>query len=183
MIHIIDVNSKDETLVRQMAQVLVDGFRHPTPSAWPTVEDGLEEVAECTEEGKICLAAVDQTNRVLGWVGGQHEYARVWELHPLVVNPAHHKQGIGRMLVEALEPRVKEKGGLTLVLGTDDHIGQTSIHGVDLYPNIWEHIPKIKNLHGHAFGFYQKVGFVIYGITPDANGLGEHDIMMAKRLS
>ena len=85
-------------------------------------------------------------------------------------------------MVEALEPRVKAKGGLTLILGTDDHIGQTSIHGVDVYPNVWEYVRDIKNLHGHAFEFYQKVGFVIYGIIPDANGLGEHDIMMAKRL-
>lgn len=182
MIQVIAVNPQDEAMRQQMARVLVEGFRHPAPDAWPTIEDALEEVEESFEEGKITLAAVDQANRVLGWIGAQHEYARVWELHPLVVDPAHHKKGIGRMLVEALEPRVKGKGGLTLILGTDDHIGQTSIFGVDLYPNIWEHIPKIQNLHGHAFGFYQKVGFVIYGLIPDANGLGEHDIMMAKRL-
>ncbi len=182
MVRIIEVDPNDKPLVQEMAQVLVDGFRHPAPDAWPTMDEGFEEVAECTEEGKICLAAVDEEGTVLGWVGGQHDYARVWELHPLVVKPTHHKQGIGRMLVEALEPRVKERGGLTLILGTDDHIGQTSIYGKDLYPNVWEYIPTIQNLDGHAFGFYQKVGFVIYGLIPDANGLGEHDIMMAKRL-
>lgn len=182
MIRIVDADPTDKLMVQMMAQLLVDGFRRPAPDAWPTIEEGLEEVAECTEEGKICLAAVDQDGAVLGWIGGQHEYARVWELHPLVVDPALHNRGIGRMLVEALEARVKERDGLTLVLGTDDHIGQTSIYGVDLYPNIWEHVRSIQNLDGHAYGFYQKVGFVIYGIIPDANGLGEHDIMMAKRL-
>lgn len=182
MIRIIDADPTDKRMVQKMAQVLVEGFRHPAPDAWPTIEEGLEEIAECTEEGKICLVAVDEDDAVLGWISGQHEYGLVWELHPLVVNPTRHKQGIGRMLVEALEVSVKERGGLTLVLGTDDHIGQTSIYGVDLYPNVWEHIRSIQNVHGHAFGFYQKVGFVIYGIIPDANGLGEHDIMMAKRL-
>lgn len=182
MIRIVDVEPTNESMRQQMAQVLLDGFRHPAPEAWPTMEAAHEEVAECMEDGKICLAAVDDTDQVCGWVGGQHDYALVWELHPLVVDPAHHKQGIGRMLVEALEQRVKAQGGLTLILGTDDHIGQTSIFGVDLYPNVWEHIPNIQNLDGHAFGFYQKVGFVIYGLIPDANGLGEHDIMMAKRL-
>lgn len=182
MIKVIEVDPQNMEMRQQMAHVLVEGFRHPAPDAWPTMEEGLEEVEDSFEEGNITLAAVDEKNDLVGWVGGQHEYARVWELHPLVVDPAYHKRGIGRMLVEALEPRVKEKGGLTLILGTDDHIGQTSIFGVDLYPNVWEHIPKIENLHGHAFGFYQKMGFVIYGLIPDANGLGQHDIMMAKRL-
>ena len=182
MIKVIEADPQNEEMRQQMAQILVEGFRHPAPDAWPTMEEGTEEVDDCFEEGNITLVAVDETNRVLGWVGAQHDYERVWELHPLVVDPACHKQGIGRMLVEALEPRVKVQGGLTLILGTDDHIGQTSIFGVELYPNIWEHIRDIENLSGHAFGFYQKLGFVIYGLIPDANGLGAHDIMMAKRL-
>ena len=182
MIQIIDVDPKNKAMRQQMAQVLVDGFRHPAPDAWPTLEDGEEEVAECLEEGNICIAAVDESETVVGWIGGQYEYGRVWELHPLVVAPSQHKKGIGRTLVAELEERVKAKEGLTLVLGTDDHIGQTSIYGLDLYPNVWEYVRDIENLHGHAFGFYQKVGFTIYGIIPDANGLGEHDIMMAKRL-
>jgi len=29
---------------------------------------------------------------------------------------------------------------------------------------------------------YQKCGFVIVGVVPDANGLGKPDILMAKRI-
>jgi hypothetical protein len=41
---------------------------------------------------------------------------------------------------------------------------------------------KIKNLHRHPFEFYQKAGFSIVGVVPDANGPGKPDILMAKRL-
>jgi aminoglycoside 6'-N-acetyltransferase I len=55
--------------------------------------------------------------------------------------------------------------------------------GVDLYPNVWEHIANIKNLGRHPYEFYQKVGFVIVGVVPDANGPGKPDIYMAKRVA
>ena len=68
------------------------------------------------------------------------------------------------------------------MLGTDDEIGQTSLGGVDLYPDIAGQISAIRNLHGHPYEFYQKCGFVIYGLLPDANGFGKPDILMAKRV-
>jgi GNAT superfamily N-acetyltransferase len=40
---------------------------------------------------------------IVGWIGGHHVYARVWELHPLVVARAAQKRGIGRALVADLE--------------------------------------------------------------------------------
>ena len=41
---------------------------------------------------------------------------------------------------------------------------------------------EIKNLKGHPYEFYQKVGFVLVGVIPDANGPGKPDIVMAKRV-
>jgi aminoglycoside 6'-N-acetyltransferase I len=79
-----------------------------------------------------------------------------------------------------LEKRVRERGGLTLWLGTDDEDNMTTLAGVNLYPNVFEHIATIKNLHGHPYEFYQKCGFVIVGVVPDANGPGKPDIYMAK---
>src|SRR6476661_2634127 len=57
------------------------------------------------------------------------------------------------------------------------------IGGIKQYdPNVWEHIAKIRNLRGHPYEFYQKMGFAIVGVMPDANGIGKPDIFMAKRL-
>jgi aminoglycoside 6'-N-acetyltransferase I len=100
----------------------------------------------------------------------------------LVVHPHHQRKGIGRALVADLEEQVRARHGLTLWLGTDDEDDRTSLSGVDLYPNPLEHLAQIVNLRGHPYEFYQKVGFVIVGVIPDANGLGKPDIFMAKRL-
>lgn len=32
------------------------------------------------------------------------------------------------------------------------------------------------------YEFYQKLGYAIIGVVPDANGLGKPDILMAKRV-
>ena len=81
-----------------------------------------------------------------------------------------------------LEERVRDHGGLTLWLGTDDENGMTTLADVNLYPNVWEHIAKMRNLRGHPFEFYLKLGFAIVGVLPDANGPGKPDIFMAKSL-
>ena len=97
-----------------------------------------------------------------------------------MVRVSQQGKGIGRALVDDLEARVKERGGLTITLGTDDVNYQTSLAGIDLFPNVWEHVAHIRNLKQHSYEFYQKQGYVIIGVMPDANGLGKPDILMAK---
>jgi len=84
--------------------------------------------------------------------------------------------------VADLEAQVRQRGGLTLMLGTDDEDGMTTLAGVDLYDDPCRHITTIRNLRGHPYEFYQKVGFTIVGVIPDANGPGKPDILMAKRV-
>jgi aminoglycoside 6'-N-acetyltransferase I len=127
--------------------------------------------------------AVTEDGCVLGWIGAIQEYdGQAWQLHPLVVHPLHQGIGIGRALVLDLEDRIRDQGGLTIYLGTDDEDGMTSLANTDLYPDVFSHLAKIKNLKKHPFEFYQKLGYVIIGVIPDANGLGKPDILMAKRL-
>lgn len=180
---IIDLPSDDEALIQQVATILVAAFKEMAPDAWPDLESALEEVRESFGPERLSRVAVDETGTVLGWVGGIRQYdGHVWELHPLAVRPDRQRQGVGRALVADLEARVREQGALTLWLGTDDEANMTSLGGINLYPNVWDHVAQIKNLRGHPFEFYQKLGFVIVGVMPDANGLGKPDIFMAKSI-
>jgi len=178
-VHITSVTDA-QTILRQMAEILVAGFR-PHWNAWATVEEALEEIDMILDKGFARVALSDDGNLVLGWIGGLPEYdGHVWELHPLVVHPGFQKQGIGRALVADFEQEVKQRGGLTIQLGTDDEDNMTSLAGRDLYDNLWEQILRIQNLKGHPYEFYQKCGYRITGVVPDANGRGKPDIIMSK---
>lgn len=179
---IIDLRADNATHIEQVALMLVEAFRDHTPS-WPDLDAGREEVGESFGTNRISRVALDDAGAAIGWIGGISQYdGHVWELHPLVVRPDQQGQGIGRALVADLEQQVRARSGGTIWLGTDDEDGRTSLSGVDLYPHVWEHVTRIRNLGGHPYGFYEKQGFVIVGVLPDANGPGKPDIFMAKRV-
>jgi aminoglycoside 6'-N-acetyltransferase I len=52
-----------------------------------------------------------------------------------------------------------------------------------LYPDVLGAVQRLRNLGDHPFTFYQRVGFTIVGVIPDANGFGKPDILMAKRVT
>lgn len=177
---ITDLQANDQRTIQQVAQLLFAGFADHSPS-WPTLESALEEVHQSFGTDHINRIALADDGTVLGWIGGYSNYdGNVWEMHPLVVHPNSQGRGIGQALVRDFEEQVRERGGLTIMLGTDDEDGRTSLYGVDLYPNLWEHIASIRNLKHHPYEFYQKQGYIITGVVPDANGPGKPDILMAK---
>ena len=182
-VQITDLRPGDEPKIQQVARLLVEGFKEHWPDAWPDLNSALQEVQESLVADRISRIAVGHSNQVLGWIGGiKHYDGNVWELHPLVVGTEFRRQGIGRSLVADLAAEAKNRGGIVLWVGTDDEDNQTTLSGINLYPNVWEHIAKIRNLRGHPYEFYQKMGFAIVGVMPDANGIGKPDIFMAKRL-
>lgn len=181
---IISLQKENKELINQAAQLLVNAFQEHWPDAWATLEEGLQEVQEMLDPERICLVAIDEDNKLLGMIGGIPQYdGNVWELHPLAVQPNIQKQGIGKKLVKDLEEQVRQHGGLTIVLGSDDEDNMTSLSDVNIYENLWDKIKNIQNFKGHPFEFYQKMDFVITGIVPDANGIGKPDILMAKRIA
>lgn len=181
--HVIDLKNGDEFLLNQAAALLVTGFAQHWPNAWPTMTDAQEEVRACLDEERICRAMVDQDGRLLGWIGAIPNYdGHAWELHPLVVDPALQRQGIGRALVADLEQQLAKRKVSTLYLGSDDEDEMTSLSGQDLYTDIPGALAGIVNFKGHPYEFYQKVGFTIVGVIPDANGPGRPDIWLAKRV-
>ena len=181
---IITFTKENNRLIQQAAQLLVDAFHEHWADAWPSLEDGLKEIHEMLETERICRATIDDNENLLGIIGGIPQYdGHVWELHPLAIQPAIQGKGIGRTLVEDFEEQVRLRGGLTIILGSDDEDNMTSLSNIDLYENLWEKIRDIHNFKRHPFEFYQKLGYVITGVVSDANGVGKPDIIMSKRVS
>ena len=180
----VTLSPEDEQAIEQVAALLVEGFKAHVPHAWPNLAAALEEVRDSFGETRISRIALDSNGEIVGWIGGLSLYdGNVWEIHPLVVKPDRQGSGIGRHLVCDFEDIVRKRGGLTIWVGTDDEDDMTTLAGVDLYPNVLEHLAQIKNLRRHPYEFYQKLGFVIAGVMPDANGRGNPDIFLAKRVA
>lgn len=170
----------DEILL-QLAQIVTEAF--PGEDGYPTLDKARDEVLESLGEGRLSLVALDEENQVLGWIGGIESYnGNAYELHPLVVKADLRSKGLGALLVRALEERVRERGAMTIYLGTDDVDNRTNISGQDVYPNPLEHAERLESTNHHPLAFYRKLGYVVVGIMPDANGFGKPDIFMAKRI-
>lgn len=72
---------------------------------------------------------------------------------------------------------------MTATLGTDDDAGMTALADIDLYDDIPRHIAGLRDRgRSHPFLFYRKLGYVVSGLMPDANGRGRPDIYMSKPL-
>ena len=136
---------------------------HPAPP--PGEEESAGSLAELVE--LLNLEAIE--NNIFRGISPKDRWQRVYG-----------GQVLGQALVADLEELVRARGGFTIQLGTDDETYMTSLSGIDLYPNVLEHLRNIRNLRSHPYEFYQKCGFVIVGVLPDANGPGKPDIFMAK---
>ena len=175
---IVDIDPEQPELIEQAAALLVERL----PEGWPTLEEAREHVHEMLDPARIVRGFV-RGGQLLGWIGGLEHYPdHIWELHPLVVRADHERRGVGRALVLDLEQYVRSMGIHTMYVGSDDELGQTSLAGIDLYPDVIAHLSRLENLHGHPIGFYQRLGYSVIGVMPDANGFGRPDIQLAKRL-
>jgi aminoglycoside 6'-N-acetyltransferase I len=181
-IEIADLEPGDEHGILAVADILVESFKH-IPGCLMTLEDAFVEVRASFGPGRISRKALDESGHPAGWVGGIEQYhGHAFELHPLAVRPSARGRGIGRALVADLEHQARERGAVMVYLGTDDEFGGTSLYGRNLYPDVLGSAARIRNLKSHPYEFYQKCGYVIVGLLPDANGIGMPDILMAKRL-
>lgn len=178
---IVDLAS-DAGLIEQATHLLLDVFRNRTDD-WQDLDSARQEVVASLAPDRISRVLIENS-LVLGWVGGVPAYAgRVCEVHPLGVSRSHRRRGIGRALVEDLERLAASRGALTLWAGSDDEHDETTLSGADLYPDIPGAIANIRNLGGHPYEFYCRLGFKIAGVLPDANGQGRPDIFLAKRIA
>ena len=180
---IIDLTEADSVRIEQVAALLIDGFSDTGSESWRSRDEALLSVRESLQGGCISRVAADDSGRAAGWIAGRSMYeGRVWELHPLIVRSDCRGQGVGRALVNDFEDQVRFRSGSTIYLGTDDENNRTSLGGLDLYLDPLGAAARIQNLGRHPFEFFRKMGLVIVGVLPDANGFGKPDIFMAKRV-
>ena len=183
-VRVVDLDGARADHVEQAARVLHTAFLGRTRD-WQTMDGAREEVQESLADGRISRVALDGSDHVVGWVGAipmDWYPGGVWELHPLVVDAGWRGRGLGRRLVEDLETVLRARGCRTIYLGTDDENFETSLGGADLYEDLPSKLARVANPGGHPIGFYERVGYTIVGVLPDANGPGKPDVFMAKRL-
>ena len=150
---------------------------------WTTMAEARQEVVDSISTEKVSRVALAADGTVVGWIGAMPEYdGLVWQLHPIVVDEAQRRHGVGRALMLDLEATLIARGGLTLWAGSDDLAGETSLGGLDLYPALPAAFNTVTSWGRHPLPFYRRLGFQIIGVMPDANGPGRPDIFLGKRL-
>lgn len=179
--HVIPIGNAHEAQKEAAAHILRAAIPNAAAS-WPTHASAREEVDACLEKGRAAFLALHDST-VAGWIGAIVVSPWLWELHPLAVDPARQGQGVGTALVRTLEAAALEAGVTAIYLGTDDDWGGTNLHGRDLYPGVLEAARKIQPAPRHPFRFYEKLGYTVTGLIPDASGPGKPDIIMTKRLT
>ena len=160
--------------------MLTDTF--PGTGMWPDITEkiALETVDECLEGEGICIG-IKVDGELIGWVGLRPMYPKTWELHPLVVKTGFQGKGYGKILLEELEKIAREKGIIGIFVGSDDETNKTSLSDKEITgENLFREVQNIKNYKNHPYEFYQKCGFQIVGIIPNANGPNKPDIWLWK---
>jgi GNAT superfamily N-acetyltransferase len=168
----------------QAAATLIQALAH-VASAWSDMAQAREELQKFFDDAeRLAIGALDD-DRLVGWIGGIRHSDFGWELHPLVVDPSRQGRGIGTLLVRALEDEARRAGACTIWLGSDDDFGGTNLFGVDLYPDVLQRLQALAPAAAasrHPYSFYRRLGYAVVGVLPDVDGMGKHDILMAKRI-
>ena len=152
-----------------------------SPEWMRDLDDAHEVIAEHTSGDGVARVLVDGA-RPLAWIAAHPLWGRVWELEPLLVAIPEQGRGHGRRLVREIEALAAAAGALTMLVGTSDVRGETSLGGVDLYTDTHARLAAA-DPGRHAAAFWLRVGYHIVGVVPDAEGWGKPSITLARRLA
>ncbi len=165
-------------LAKQCMKLLNETFEAHYPKS-----RAKEEIIRFLKDDNILYVA-KEAEEVIGFLGVSkaRRYFSAYQIDLMIIKESRRFQGIGTALLDIVELRLKDKGILTLFLGSDDQGYKTSLTGKDLYKeNIFELIKTIDS-KTHPYKFYQKLGYSIVGVIPDVYGPGNPDVIMSKRL-
>ena len=180
MRQIVELNPADSATIDRLARISYEAFKENAPDWIPTVALARAQVCRATQQPHLSYVAL-QDGKAMGWIGlipGKH----VWEIHPLAVALSAQYQGIGQQLVEHAASIARAQGALTLFASTGDEVGTTNLYGQDLYSDPAGAIANLQATGRNPFKFWQKAGFRIVGLLPDAEGRGRPSIHLARRL-
>lgn len=162
-----------------LAQLTFEAAAEHAPAWLPTLDDARAELDEAAPKHAL-VALADELPT--GWIAAAPAWGRIWEIHPVIVGVAYQHRGIGRQLVAAVEAIARAHDVLTMMLGTSDNTNATSLANVDLYTATGTHLAGAASHGSHPLAFWQRVGYTVVGVIPDAEGTGKPSIQLAKRL-
>ena len=168
-------------LIDALAKITFNAFADTAPTWLPTLEHARAQVLSAAAgDGQARVAMAGE--RAVGWIGLKPG-KRVWEIHPIAVDPAQQGLGVGRLLVDAAVTSAREADALTLFASTSDEIGSTSLFEADLFDAPWQAMRDLRVTGPSPVSFWQKVGFTVVGVLPDAEGTGKPSIQLARTLA
>lgn len=177
---ITDLDITDAALVDHLAAITFQAFKENAPDWIPTMALAKAQVLAAGSTGRLGRV-LSQDNNPMGWIG-LIKGARVWEIHPIAVSTDQQYQGLGHLLVEDVAAIAKTAGALTLYASTSDEVGTTNLFGIDLYADPAGAIRTIEATGRNPYKFWEKAGFTLVGLLPDAEGLGKPALQLARRL-
>jgi aminoglycoside 6'-N-acetyltransferase I len=178
---IVTMGPANDEQIAEVCELLVRSFRELSPTWVPTIEAAHEKVIDALRPGMLSRALLIG-GRVVGWIGARHDYGSVWELHPIVIDQAMRGRGFGRALVHDIESLARREGALTLLLGTSDEMGRTTLADRDLFRDPIAALRNLRAMDAHPLGFWLRLGYTVVGVVPDAEGPGKPTIHLAKRV-
>ena len=177
---ILDLDPDDAALREQLAVIAYEAGAINAPLWLPTLDDAREEVDDATATGQVARVLVDDGGVPIGWACCAHQYDSVWELHPMLIAPDHHRRGHGTALARDIEHQAAIRGASVLVLGTSDATHATSLSDTDLYADPIGALGSLTFKKDHPVRFWQKIGYSVVGVVPDAEGPGIPSISLAR---
>ncbi|MFK7893660.1 MAG: GNAT family N-acetyltransferase [Granulosicoccus sp.] len=170
--------------LKAIAKLSTVAARQHSPDWLATVSDAMTELERCIIPENLSRMALHERNPV-GWISAFPVNNAVWEIHPLLVDPSTHGEGVGSLLVKEVEKTLTVRGVRTIQLSTSDATHATTLSGKDLYIDPLGELQKLDvtdSTLGHAYQFWIRSGYKVVGVLPDAEGMGIPSICFAKRL-